>query len=214
MIIALGGAVSHLLNFNIFSGHPDLSKIQYFINISSILVVVYYFVLSFWQINDTKNEKTCLWPWLKGTIILTSCSTCLLGHLFVNNNTIPDWNSHFVINTLYYIIPIMVIIDWILFDKKGNYKIYFPLIWCIPSFLYAVYVYVSVLVLQKKVGTVANSMYPYSFFEIDANGIMHTVAMMFMFAVIIVGLSFLFYGVDMLPNKLNELLSKNKTVEE
>ncbi|MEE0858100.1 MAG: hypothetical protein U0M12_01340 [Acutalibacteraceae bacterium] len=214
MIIALGGTVALLLNFNIFSEHPDLSKVQYFINIANILVVVYYFILSFWQINDTKNEKTCLCPWLKGTVTLTACSTCLLGHLFVNNNTIPDWNSNFVINTLYYIIPVMVVIDWVLFDKKGNYKIYFPLIWCIPSFLYAIYVYVSVLVLKTKVGTAAGSMYPYSFFDIDVNGVIHTVAMMLMFAFIIVALGFLFYAVDMLPNKLTGLLSKKKNPEE
>ena len=52
-------------------------------------------------------------------------------------NTDRYWANLFV----HIISPIMVIGDYILFDEKGNFKLYYPFIWlCIPLY-YVLYVY-------------------------------------------------------------------------
>lgn len=221
IIIALTGTVALLFNFGILKANVQLAQIEYFYNIIAILTVTYYYVLSFWQINNTKKEKTCLAPWLKGTLTVSCVGIMIISHFFINNNVVPNWDTYFVANTLHYIIPTMVIIDWLIFDKKGFFKPFFPIIWTIPAILYSVYVYVSVLILNRSVGIeksfcypISNcGSYPYPFFNMDANGIINTVATLLLLAVILLVIGYLMYGIDIIPGKVSGLISSRKKSE-
>lgn len=221
IIIALSGTVALLFNF-IINTKSQIVQLEYFYNLITIFTVVYYYVLSFWQINNTNKEKTCLIPWFKGAITVSSAGILIISFFFINNITIPQWDKYFVANTMHYIIPIMVIADWLLFDKKGYFKPFFPILWIIPSMLYTTYVYVSVLVLNRSVGAenafcypISNcGNYPYPFFNIDANGIINTVAKLLLLAVILLIVGYIMYGIDIIPNKVGKFISSKKKKEE
>ncbi|MEE1126246.1 MAG: hypothetical protein U0L18_10010 [Acutalibacteraceae bacterium] len=221
IIISLTGTVALLFSFGILKADVQLGQIEYFHNIIAIFTIIYYYVLSFWQINNTKKEKTCLAPWLKGTITVSYAGIMIISFFFINHHTIPNWDTYFVANTLHYIIPAMVIIDWLLFDKKGFFKLFFPIIWTIPAILYGVYVYVSVLVLNRAVGLEKSfcypikdcGSYPYPFFNVDVNGIINTVATLLLLAVIFLVVGYLMYGIDIIPGKVGGFISSRKKGE-
>lgn len=220
MIIALLGTVALFFNF-ILNAKIQVIQLEYFYNLITIFTVIYYYVLSFWQINNTHKEKTCLVPWLKGAITVSSAGVVLVSFFFLNNLTIPLWNTYFIANVMHYVIPIMVIADWLLFDKKGSFKPFFPILWTIPSALYTAYVYISVLVMNRPVGSetkfcypISNcGSYPYPFFNINANGIINTVAKLLLLAVILISIGYIMYGIDIIPRKVGGFISSRKKSE-
>ncbi len=221
IIIALTGTVALIFNFGIIKANLQLLQIEYFYNIITIFTVIYYYVLAFWQINNTKKDKTCLVPWLKGAITVSCVGIMIISYFFINNTTVPNWDTYFVANTMHYVIPIMVIIDWLLFDKKGFFKLFFPIIWATPAILYSAYVYISVLFLDRSVG-VAKSFcypikdcgsYPYPFFNVEANGILNTIATLLLLAVIFVVVGYLMYFIDIIPGKVGGFISSRKKGE-
>lgn len=221
MIIALMGTVALLFNFGIISGKVQSVQLEYFYNLITIVTVIYYYVLSFWQINNTNKDKTCLVPWLKGAITVSSAGVLIISFFFINNHTIPQWDKYLVANTMHYIIPAMVIADWLFFDKKGTFKPFFPIIWTIPSLLYTVYVYTSVLFLHRNVGSESDfcypitgcGIYPYPFFNIDTNGIINTIAKLLLLAVVLILVGYIMYGIDIIPGKVGGFISSRKKSE-
>ena len=57
IIISLTGTVALLFSFGILKADVQLGQIEYFHNIIAIFTIIYYYVLSFWQINNTKKES-------------------------------------------------------------------------------------------------------------------------------------------------------------
>ena len=208
ILTALCGAFGLLLNFGVFSGKIDMVHFQYFTNLSSIAATLYFLVLSFWHINNDQKEKTCLLPWLKGMVTFSMCVTGLIAHFILNHCEIPTGNEVMADNILHYLLPAMVVLDWVLFDKKGNYKVFFPFLWCIPAYLYMIYTYVVVLIFGGTVGSTGK--YPYNFMDIDANGVGTTVSVIITLTIAFIALGFLFYGIDKLPEKFTALISKLK----
>ncbi len=212
MIIAMGGTLLLVARIQ-----PQLSQLNYYSTIITLLIVIYYYMLSFWQINNTKKDKTCIAPWLKGMLTLSSVAGCAVTHFLINDNAIPNWSQNLVSNIITYLLPAALVIDWLLFDKKGNYKMFFPFIWCIPAALYTVYVYITVLVLDKQLNFFDShpypfkSPYPYPFFDIAANGTVTTVATLLMLAVCFIALGFIIYLIDMLPVKFKTFVNSKKS---
>lgn len=69
---------------------------------------------------------------------------------------------------LHYIVPIMTIVDYILFDKKGIYKNIDPIIWLIIPLIYFLFIFI-----RAKLGSELSngSYYPYFFIDINKYGI-------------------------------------------
>lgn len=62
---------------------------------------------------------------------------------------------------VHYVVPIMTISDWLLFDKKGSMKKTSPLIWAIGPLAYFAYIMVA-----AQMG----GRYPYPFIDVDMLG--------------------------------------------
>ena len=69
---------------------------------------------------------------------------------------------------LHYIVPIMTILDYILFDKKGIYKNIDPILWLIIPLIYFLFIFI-----RAKLGSELSngSYYPYFFIDINKYGI-------------------------------------------
>lgn len=112
-------------------------------------------------------------PRLKGAVTMMIAVTfivfaCLLAPL---RNTMLGENSsassiYSVSNILvHYVTPLLVIFDWLLFDKKGQYRRYEPFLWLIIPYCYLVFA-----LIRAEVGgmlPVVNSRYPYFFIDVD-----------------------------------------------
>ena len=221
IIIALTGTIALLFNFGLAQAKFQTIQLEYFYNLITIITVVYYYILFFWQINNTKKEKTCLAPWLKGAITVSCAGILIITYFFINYRQIPRWDNYFIANITHYFLPAMVILDWLLFDKKGYFKVFFPIIWTIPPMLYTIYSYVSVLVLQRNLNLEKSFCYPitgcgnyaYPFFNIEVNGISNTIGKLLLFSLIFIVFGFLMYLIDIIPGKVSNFISSRKKGE-
>lgn len=214
IILALVGTVGLLIKFGVFRGTFQVEQIQYFSVIINIVMIAYFYVLSFWQIGNTNDDKTCILPCFKGMITLNLCLAGLIFHIILNKGVMPSWSTNIAENILSYITPLMAIIDWLFFDKKGSFKIYYPFIWCIPAYTYILYTYTTIFALRKKVGMEPNTLYPYSFLDIDKNGFGTTFALIIVLTMAFIFLGYLFFGIDQLPDRFSAIKSKFKKKNE
>lgn len=210
IILAVIGTVGLLMDIGIFRGTFIPQRFEYFTTLSNVFVVIYFYVLAFWQISNNDEEKTCIAPWLKGMITLSICVTGLIAHIILNKGVVPSWKEYTALNILHYITPFMVVIDWLFFDKKGNYKTFFPFIWCIPAYVYMIYTYISVLVLKIKVGMRVGSDYPYDFLDIAKNGIATTLSLIVVLTLCFIILGYVFLFIDQFPARFSAFTSKFK----
>lgn len=94
----------------------------------------------------------------------------------------------------HYIAPLMVILDWALFDARGRFRWFDPLWWLALPTLYLVFALVRA---QSGVMIrLVNSLYPYHFIDIDRLGWGGLCSNVLMIAVMCAGIGYLMLGVD------------------
>ena len=141
----------------------DIETLYYFTYQSNILVIVYFIIDIIYLI---KKQKIFM-PRLKGTITMSITVTFLIYHFLLSGGY--DNRADIIRSTiLHYIVPIMTIVDYILFDKKGIYKNIDPILWLIIPLIYFLFIFIR----AKLGGELSNgSYYPYFFIDINKYGI-------------------------------------------
>ena len=194
IIIISGFAVLHGFFYNNFKF--DIETAYYFTYQSNMLVIT-HFILDI--INILKKKET-FHPRFKGAVTTSITLTFLIYH-FLLSPTAEDYKGIFYIRNiiLHYIVPIMTIFDYVIFDKKGNYKIVDPLIWLIIPTIY----FTFMLIRAKVGGPFANgSYYPYFIVDIDKYGLKTVLRNIFFIALFFVFLGYIGYFVDRFFNKV------------
>ncbi len=105
------------------------------------------------------------------------------GHSFRWSNTL-----------IHHIVPLMMVADWALFDKKGSFRIRDPFIWCSVPLAYFLF-----CLIRAEVGPVlqlVDSRYPYFFIDVDALGGLQVFWNVLLFAAFYIGVGFAFYWID------------------
>lgn len=92
-----------------------------------------------------KQYNTEMYYLLKGALIVAISITAIIYHIALAQNGFEVKNinnskylANFLVHTLS---PILVILDYFIFDEKGHFKFYYPFIWLIQPLNYLVYVY-------------------------------------------------------------------------
>lgn len=111
-----------------------------------ICLVVFVAILVVSAVSD-KYQESDVYYLVKGGITIAIAITGLvyaiaLGpigfEMNINTNGFENFMSNFLVHRLS---PILVILDYFFFDKKGKFKFYYPFIWLIIPLNYLIYVY-------------------------------------------------------------------------
>lgn len=85
---------------------------------------------------------------LKGAVIITILVTAITYQIALapynfqmDTSYTIQTEKHMANIFVHMISPIMVVADYVLFDQKGNFKYYYPVIWLFIPFSYVIYVY-------------------------------------------------------------------------
>ncbi|MCD7978607.1 MAG: Pr6Pr family membrane protein [Tannerellaceae bacterium] len=162
------------LNSGLPQGTIQWHVLDYYTIQSNILCLL-YFAWSFYK-NLREGEETgrvyTPAPRLKGAITFCITVTMLIYHFILVPVQFSMGNAAIVYSTgnilVHYVVPGMVILDWILFDKKGRWKIYDPFLWLVIPYVYFVFAIVRAHFRGNIPGT--QSRYPYGFINIDQYG--------------------------------------------
>lgn len=186
-------------NWNLFA---------YFTILSNILVFVVFLIVWIKTLKDVAIKKEyegynehILIGKFTATIAITVTflvyAFMLADYSSKDNYDIQNLSEH-------YIIPLMVIIDYFMFDKKGTIKWYHPLIWvgCIITYLPYIFIRANI------VGNNTYTKYPYFFLDIDESGASEVTLWCLGLLVFFTGLSYLVMLFDSKYNKNKNNLEK------
>ena len=159
-ILVVFGILGLLLNFGVFSSSLDLKGLITFSVLSNLLCIVYFTSDLLYLIKNIHDKNKTTWkPALKG--IATISITLLLGwHLTGEKITLSTAFGVSMI-LVHDIVPIMTILDWLLFDKKGYVKKASPIVWPLGPLSYFV-----VMVAAQMCGIHQ----PYPFIDVELLG--------------------------------------------
>lgn len=183
------------LQIGIFKGELHLSSFKYFTNISNLLCMVYFLIDAVFLSAVKKRDGSVSWcPALKGVAMMGITVTWLVAHFMLGSFTMGS-SLRVSIRLVHYVVPIMTILDWLLFDKKGQIKLTAPLLW--TTFPLGYFAAIMGLAFFGK----GVPFYPYPFMNVEKQGltrVLITVAVMLAF---FLALGYLFVLLDRLLQK-------------
>lgn len=201
VILCIVGIFSLVAVTGFIDGSTDLRILGMFTTLSNLLCVIYFSVDIFYLLIHYKSKAIVEWnPLLKGIVTMAITLTFLVAQFILKMTFSFDsfYNASFL--GLHYIVPIMTVFDWILFDKKGYTKLYSPIIWSIFPILYMTICYICVY-FGINIGVSSDSRYPYPFMDIDKFGISTVILYDFLMAIIYVSTGYIYCLIDNLMIK-------------
>lgn len=186
------------LYLNFFNGYSNIGEMLHYYTILSNILVIGFFI--FLIINYKKNKD---YPHLKGAVTMAITVTFLIFHFILNPAMFdmigtgynPLNPSNLIVH---YIVPIMAILDWLLFDIKGRYTKTDPLLWLSIPFIYFIVMTINGLLGYTFTG---GSHYPYFFMDWDKLGAVKVLEYVLLIIVAFTILGYIYYGIDRLLKK-------------
>jgi hypothetical protein len=150
-------------------------------------------------------------PLMKFIGILGILLTFLVFNIMLAGAAGRDPQANWRIGSLCFhvVLPIMYILDWFLFYKRGEAKWYYPIASVGFPLAYVIFLLIQAIVLKFDSsilipGSQTPLIYPYFFVNLDTQGIPGVLMWIAILSVAFVAVGFLFFGLDRLGKKLAE----------
>ena len=158
--------------FGILAGRPEFCQFAYFTDVSNLLCFLYFLVAIVRGVICLRRSDgpQIFLPRVKGAVTLSISITLLVNHFVLGGTPFLVTDGRFDLANLFahYLVPIMVVLDLILFDPKGAMRPVDPVLYAIIPLTYLLYTFV-----RAKVGgpLVDGQYYPYPFLDVSFLGV-------------------------------------------
>ena len=215
-VIVFFAAYGLLDGSGILAGHYLTSFPYMFTNISNIFALVYFFCAVVWLIVNYRDEtKVTFAPMFKYMALMPLLVTMLIAHFLLFDTLFQNGSIVWHLVWLHYVVPIMSLLDWLLFDEKGKMRAWNPFVWmAVPiAYLAFMFIYVGVFGGYMGGGTTADiTRYPYTFFDPEINGVGGVVAICVAMIGAFLVLGFVIFGIDKLLGRVSAKRTADKNV--
>lgn len=181
-------------------GILNLGTLNYFTVLSNLLVAFYFLVDAVWMLNHLgKAKRGGEWQIkFKHAVLMCIVLTGVIANTLIagqfSNQTGAMATSMML---LHICTPVMAVLDWILFERKGQIRPGEPFVWMVLPLLYFAYVMVAVGVFGFDFSPLqTGSRYPYPFIDLDALGIQQLLANVGLIAVAFLIVGYVVFVVD------------------
>ena len=206
--------IGTLASLGLFNGEFNTDFYVYYTNLSNYICMGFMFVILY-QTAKSANKKEDGYcntaPTFKFMCVIMIMVTFLVYNtLLAKDKTALEYFTSISNLTLHLILPIMFILNWILFYEHRKIKWYFPLLSLIMPLVYVVSILIRGAILSGKENIL---LYPYFFLNVDKlgwGGFFMWLAILISIFVIIGYLIFIFDNFKEIKNKLNKNKEKNK----
>lgn len=151
--------------------YPDkLYKLTFYTFESNTLVFLFYLFLLIQMFRNGKNTKADEYYRFKACVTINITLTFLVYAILLAPSVSPEKMFTADNLLLHYIVPVLCIVDWLIFDKKGKYRITDPFLWSVFPIGYCIFALVKGAVFRVPIPDEKNSPFPYFFLNIDKIG--------------------------------------------
>ncbi len=200
-IILLGFTIYALLFYSgILQGDFRLQIFAYFTILSVLLTFLFFsgvILVSLGKKIPAAGQPGAFYSSFKGAVILVVTITMTVYHFLLAPLLMEMGGFQpFTFNDLvvHYLIPLLVILDWLLFDPKPGYRATDPLKWLVLPLLYFLFTIIRAQLGGPLEGT--SNRYPYFFIDIDALGMGRVFFNVLILTVGFLALGYIIYFVD------------------
>ena len=164
MLAVLGFAAQ----LGLFQGVLNRSYLVYYTNLSNLLCMLFMFPALAGALS--KKETGDFAPGLKFVFVIMISVTFLLYNLLLADYpSVLAYFSSLKNGLNHCILPILFVLDWVLFYERGKSRWTWPLLSILPPFFYVVYILVRAKILQVTC-RLAPVVYPYYFLDLNSLG--------------------------------------------
>ncbi len=188
---------------NLFHTTCLASVLSFYTTQSNLLVLVFYIGYFIARKINSKVEKTNTYHLIKGLVVMAIALTFIVytislqpNDFFMDVKTASSDIFRLSNILVHFVTPIMVILDYFLFDEKGYYKKYYAFIWIIFPALYPVYVFVYSHLGGRFFSIGGSEKYAYFFLDVDKIGVIGVTSYLLLFVACYLALSFLVIKID------------------
>jgi hypothetical protein len=148
-------------------------RLAHFTTLSVLAVMAYYSIVLYWMVRRGTTEPVA--PHLRGGITLWIVTTAIVSHFIVEHGASPfpgmvdpdpavavEYQSRFF---MHYVIPAMVLVDWIVFGPHGIVRWRDALWWLLFPLAYGV-----ISILRGQWFPDVSDRFPYPFFDPTISG--------------------------------------------
>ena len=198
------GILGIVASFGIFNYEFRTDFYVHFTNLSNYLCIAIMFIELIETVKKNKDSYVTKLPLLKFIGLLAILLTFIIFNFILAGDR--EMYLNFRINSVLFhiILPIMYLIDWILFYEHKKIKWNYPLISVSFPVIYAIFIFIRAWILDFN--PEAPFIYPYFFLNLEELGVMGVVKWIGILSVVFIVIGYVIYGVDRLlkPKKLVE----------
>lgn len=191
------GIVACIASLGVFEQKFNADFYVYYTNLSNYICLGVMLVSLVKTIKKAKTETegfvdTC--PKFKFLCVIMILVTCLVYNLLLANaHSVLDYFTSYTNLTLHLILPIMFVLDWVLFYQHDKLKWYAPLLSTIMPLCYVVFVMIRSCFVAPESEIVR---YPYFFLDVDTLGIGGFFGWLCALLLVFVALGYTIYAFD------------------
>lgn len=168
LLLAVAAAAGLALHFGLLSGgRVDFGGLRYYTLLSNLLCFVYFLA-------DGIAVAACghdILARFKGALTMGITVTGLVYHVMLSGIGFSMQSAMAAANQLLHtFVPLMALLDWLLFDRKGRYRPSDPLLWVLLPDIYFVYATLRGFLGGPVSVFPGGSRFPYFFMDYDLLG--------------------------------------------
>ena len=171
-----------------------------FTNVSNLFAWGYFALALLSLIRHRKeSEWKTFAPTAKYTATISPLVTMIIGHVMLSGALVQDGHIVWHLIVLHYVVPVMSLLDWLFFDKKGLMPAWGPFAWLslVLGYLAFTMIAVSIFGVYMGGGTTADlTDYPYTFLDPAIVGVSGVASFCGAMVVLFVILGYVLYGID------------------
>lgn len=184
------------MQFGISNGRVDLGMLAYVTTWNGAVVTVWAAAASGVTVRDLLRRGVVGWstPSARGAgFVVLLCVVTMSMYFLVVAPTV-DVSARFSPTSMatHVVVPVAMIGEWLLFTPKGKVRAIDPLLWLVPFAAYLAWVYVSFALGNGLRGHA----FPYSFLDLEANGVLPVVIAVALVGGAIVATGFVLWVLD------------------
>ena len=192
------GLIAIVASLGVFENVSDLREDFYvhFTNLSNYLCIGIVFAELIQTARKNDDSYVTVAPFWKFVGVLAILLTFLVFNFLLAGRADRDPQDNWRIASvcLHVILPIMYVIDWLLFYEHKKLKWYYPLASVIFPMVYIAFIYTRAAIVNFN--PEVPYLYPYFFLNLDNLGVAGVVKWVAILFVGFIALGYIFYGID------------------